>query len=519
MKKTRNEKGITLIALIITIVVLLILAVIAIRAVQGNGIIAHAQNAATAYEQAQTDEQIILDTYLAKLQDDDIYKVTIENVNLYNKDEMKIGYYVFNNSEGKNDSYMSTGYINVEPGDEIYWTAYLPEYERFDYELTNKYYSLQSVTYISTYDSNKEYKETITGAGITFDYDNNNENKPWTVPEGVSYIRLNLVTNYGRSELADTLFVCKNEPPKYYAEYGQTQAIVNYSLYLPEKIQISAGTNFNIYNTNICPKLYSEELTFKWQCKIGTSNSDGISFNPTSQDIGSYAANVFAYDKSNNLVNSATINIEVVTNTINESKNILLIGDSLSNGKSWITEVEELSGDKISLTASAVSGASSYRYYTSSTLSSTENNPFYNSELGTFDYEYYLQSNNVNYDSVMLFLGTNDMSFTQDSYPKIDSDRIKLKSIVDNIKEYDSDLPIYIITPMTTVNDYFRSKTAMNFVKDFYNTFNSYANVTIIPIELTVDQVNDFGSDRIHPLESGYKKIADAIYSSLCANQ
>ena len=58
--RTSNNLGITLIALIITIVVLLILAVVAIRAVQGDGIISHAKNAQTSYNDAQDKEQIQL---------------------------------------------------------------------------------------------------------------------------------------------------------------------------------------------------------------------------------------------------------------------------------------------------------------------------------------------------------------------------------------------------------------------------------------------------------------------------
>ena len=58
MKKTKLQKGITLIALIITIVVLLILAVVAINSVKDGGIISHAQKAATDYTIAQEKEKI-----------------------------------------------------------------------------------------------------------------------------------------------------------------------------------------------------------------------------------------------------------------------------------------------------------------------------------------------------------------------------------------------------------------------------------------------------------------------------
>ena len=56
MKKLKEEKGITLVALIITIVVLLILAVVAIGAVHDSKIIAHAQNAAGSFNQAKDNE-------------------------------------------------------------------------------------------------------------------------------------------------------------------------------------------------------------------------------------------------------------------------------------------------------------------------------------------------------------------------------------------------------------------------------------------------------------------------------
>ena len=63
----RGQKGITLVALIITIIVLLILAVVTIAAVSGDGIIDHAKNSASAYNQAQIDENQILSNYTTYL--------------------------------------------------------------------------------------------------------------------------------------------------------------------------------------------------------------------------------------------------------------------------------------------------------------------------------------------------------------------------------------------------------------------------------------------------------------------
>ena len=68
MKRTKTEKGITLIALIITVIILLILAVVARGAVQNDGIIQHAKNARDEYGKAQENEQGIIDGYLEDLE-------------------------------------------------------------------------------------------------------------------------------------------------------------------------------------------------------------------------------------------------------------------------------------------------------------------------------------------------------------------------------------------------------------------------------------------------------------------
>ena len=70
MRKTKSQKGITLIALIITIVVLLILAVVAIGAVQNDGIINYAKNAREEYGKAGVNEEVTLDGYLYKIEED-----------------------------------------------------------------------------------------------------------------------------------------------------------------------------------------------------------------------------------------------------------------------------------------------------------------------------------------------------------------------------------------------------------------------------------------------------------------
>ena len=77
MRKTKEQKGITLIALIITIIVLLLLAVVAISAVQDDGIINYAKNAREDYGKAGVNENTILEGYLDKIADN--LPVTMED--------------------------------------------------------------------------------------------------------------------------------------------------------------------------------------------------------------------------------------------------------------------------------------------------------------------------------------------------------------------------------------------------------------------------------------------------------
>ena len=60
MKLTKNEKGITLVALIITIIILLILAIVSIRAIKDGGILSKTQTAKETYSEAEEKEKIQL---------------------------------------------------------------------------------------------------------------------------------------------------------------------------------------------------------------------------------------------------------------------------------------------------------------------------------------------------------------------------------------------------------------------------------------------------------------------------
>ena len=85
-KLTKNEKGITLVALIITIIILLILAVVSIRAITGDNILGKSETAKEKYESAKKDETDRLGDYSNEIKINENNK-SIES-NVYYREEV-----------------------------------------------------------------------------------------------------------------------------------------------------------------------------------------------------------------------------------------------------------------------------------------------------------------------------------------------------------------------------------------------------------------------------------------------
>ena len=137
----KENKGKTLVALIITIIVLLILAVVTISAVNEGSLFAHANNAATAYSEAQKEENTMISNWLTEI-------------------EKHIGGY-------KLDETVVYGYYIEEDG---HWVRY---YCRFEKNGENKV-DVYSVGKDSSDENNYKYCETfdfIDGKAYTSDMD------------------------------------------------------------------------------------------------------------------------------------------------------------------------------------------------------------------------------------------------------------------------------------------------------------------------------------------------------------
>ena len=123
MRRTKQEKGITLIALIITIVVLLILAVVAINSIQNDGILSHAGNTANTYNQAVKNEQDVLDGYLGYLENQgttsSISKLEVGDYVNYTPDSATTSVTITGEESGYFNNANNDSFYKAEDGDTL----------------------------------------------------------------------------------------------------------------------------------------------------------------------------------------------------------------------------------------------------------------------------------------------------------------------------------------------------------------------------------------------------------------
>ena len=151
-RKSKTQKGITLIALIITIVVLLILAVVTIRAVQGDGIIKHAKDAKEQYSVAEEKEKL----YLAVNESFMSGKGVIEETSLTNALNSKFGDNNWQYSE-KAEEYFKVKISASEREYKIYKNGKVEEEKSGKYYVVGKQGDSELVIYYLSDDKLKGY--------------------------------------------------------------------------------------------------------------------------------------------------------------------------------------------------------------------------------------------------------------------------------------------------------------------------------------------------------------------------
>ena len=241
--------------------------------------------------------------------------------NIYDKDSdsgFEEGKYLSQwGSLSSSSDYNTSGFIKVEPNTAY---SYIPDSTwRFVLEFNENGDAISS-TYVQSV-------RTITTSANT------------------RYIRLTFYANSGK------YFLCAGSEPKPYEDYKifiPSKYVENdenaLPFFLPKHIYVANGRTIEIYYNQIL--LNADRYNIQATCPIGKALERKFQIIGDASHVGNtYTLSIVAYNDLGDVIVSGSSTIHIVANTISANKKILPVGDSLTNGKPWLSELHTLSAN------------------------------------------------------------------------------------------------------------------------------------------------------------------------------
>ena len=366
----------------------------------------------------------------------------------------------------------------------------------------------------------------------------------YTVPDGIN----NIVVTVDNS--ANPNFTILQSTSGYISKADASNRIPE--LVLPSKSIAVVGHEWNMYYDNVVDGLTDDYYIF---CSgvSGKSYGNFLRFTPSNGDIGTHTITVNLYSKAKgSIVATSSFDLVVIADSA-PTKNVIFIGDSLTQEGTYINEIQNvLSNGNIKSVGTRTevdsgysglhhegrAGWSAYDYVEQSSKNGVTN-AFWNSNTSAFDFSNYMSVNGFSdVDCVMLNLGTNGVEHTERTCDAIGE-------IIASIHAYDSSIKVIVslITPPATqdgcgnhngmfdANAYKRNelKLVEKYI-ELYDGVNS--NVYVSEPYFNLDRLHDFATttiaissrnpntmvvqnNNVHPSVYGYLKIADVYYNNL----
>lgn len=461
---------------------------------------------------------------------------------IYNKDE-----------EGSSTTYEDhvyfTQYIHVEKNDTV-TIQFTSKSDGVRYSLSEGNEALKNVfmRIVCAYDDQKIAVTEKSASKAT----------SYTVPEGVSYIRITL--HKGMLEDYDDLALVVNaDSVLAYEPYGLIPLPKTVNAFLPKEICCAVGRTIEIYNSQVC--LQSDKYHMRWNCEVGKAMKRKFSITGTDDNVGEYRLTLYVLDDDRRTVWAGSTTLKIVPQ-LSTTKSVVCIGDSLTNGKAWLKELLTLSDGHIVLNGTrgdthkheGRSGWSAERYTRAGDKNPSEDsytyeNPFYNDG---FNWHHYVTNSldGVAPDGVVVYLGTNGIALD----PTNNANAIK--TIIDSIVNAADGTTIYVVFTLYRANQnglgvqansdgytaansgkykYEEDLKVFNLMTRLYSLLKDYDNLYFVPISLCHDSEYNFGAvetpvnpravqkeylpeEATHPQDQGYRQMADILYSTICAH-
>lgn len=491
----------------------------------------------------------------------------VEGQNILNRNDPDFasGFLNTNGTISDYGSYMTSGFIPVQPGDRL-----IGSYK------TNNAMGPVTLRTIAAYNAEKAAVSSLGKYSVP----------DFTVPNGIAYVRICYSGGtYGENVQIQKVLPGESYYP--YKEYEEPHYELNpdymYKLpstpehvFLPTDIYVAVGRTIELYNEQIV--LDHEKYHFRWVCGKGAAYKRKFSI--TGQTVGNYYLDLFLYDDKMNLCWKGRSTVHVVAAS-NPVKKILPIGDSLTNWKAWLQETILLSSNNISFVGTRYSGESrdsENNLYPSGTIHSEGRsgwaadaylsnatytfdnrydgvpsvdgsaNPFWDGEKFSLSHYLSVQTGVPTPDAVQIFLGTNDIS------DGVDVAVSNISQMVNTIRSEYPDMPIFVCNTIYRSNQngygsvgsdayaggsgasswqYDQDSKVMELALGLRNSLANVSGIYFVPLMSCMDREYDFGQvmtkvnprssveipmpvESVHPQAVGYYQMADIMYSTYC---
>ncbi|MBR2387632.1 MAG: hypothetical protein IKB02_02575 [Clostridia bacterium] len=335
--------------------------------------------------------------------------------------------------------------------------------------------------------------------------------------------------------------------------------IAEVTAFLPDEIYVALGRTVEIYNASVCAD--SDKYRFKWICDVGKAYGRKFSITGDYDFIGEYPLTLQIYDRLDQLVYSKVANVKIASTEALEDLMICPLGDVYSAGKSWLEEVQNLSGSAIEFVGPRESESGIYHagvagWDTNTFLYSNDAEDLESGELesnmfcqGTrFEWSWFHYATEVS--GVQLFFGERELL------------NVSAEQLAENLCEMitsirlDNACPVFVVLPpLWGTQDGMARQTTEGAGLDFSGktksecdkiiisaaktivkniTAKGFSNVYFVPLLSCFDSENNMETEEIavnprvsvtqtvqkgavQPSDAGYKQMADVFFSAYCA--
>ena len=331
--------------------------------------------------------------------------------------------------------------------------------------------------------------------------------------------------------------------------------------FLPKNIYCAIGRTIELYNEQVC--LNAHKYNIQWVCPVGKSLKRKFQINGASE--GEHTLSFLVFDDYKNLLYAEEAKLKVVKAEISNTIKIVPVGDSLTNSKQWLSEVENLSsniefvgsyqwtmndseGDSHSGGHEGRSGFSAKDYATGAVYTyGGESTPNIWWNGSRFSFNAFKSASGLTPNVIQIWVGTNGIALNNEENAGY------IKTMVDNIRKDDATIPIIICNTIYKGNQdgignqvgadgysaqggqwkYNEDLKVMDLMRRLDAMLSSYANLHIINLAVSHDSEYNFGAvptpvnprasqtepmpiEAVHPQVQGYYQIADILFSAYC---